>query len=407
MNITDNQNKINVTVSVQEKDGKFYAVLQYKDENGKKQYKWKATKIKAEKGNKREANRKAEEIRQQFEIELNAPKLLAPTTNGTDILFADYLLEWLETKKGNIEITTYSGYERNVKRISNYFRELGIKLNELKTSHLKAYYNKLQQTKYRGKPLKYKTIRRYHANIHKALEDAIQLELIDINPASKIEHNKDEQYIASHYNKEELDKLFEIIKGNLIELHILIAAYYGFRREEVVGLKWDAINFIDNTITVEFVVSQASVNGKYQLIEKKRPKNKTSCRTLPLIPYIRELLLAEKERQEKNKKIFGNTYKNKGNYILVREDGDLIKPSCVTERFGHIINDNNLKHIYFRDLRHSCASLLLANGVNMKQIQEWLGHSTFNTTANIYSHLETDTKEISANVIAEVLSKSA
>ena len=201
--------------------------------------------------------------------------------------------------------------------------------------------------------------------------------------------------------------MFEVSKGDLIELHILIAAYYGFRREEVVGLKWDAINFLDNTITVEFVVSQASINGKYQIIKKKRPKNKTSYRTLPLIPFIKDLLLAEKKKQEENKKIYGNTYKNKGNYILVREDGDLIKPSCVTDRFGQIIKKNNLKHIYFRDLRHSCASLLLANDINMKQIQEWLGHSTFNTTANIYSHLESNTKEMSANVIAEALKQSA
>ena len=175
---------IRVTSSLQEKDGRYYAVLQYKDNQGKKQYKWKATKVKAEKGNKRNAQRIAEDIRQQFELELNTPV----HKKETEILFGDYMLQWLETHKHNIEPSTYSSYEGRTKRTAKYFNELGIKLKELKTSDLKKYYNKLQQEKHNGKEIKYQTIKRYHANIHKALEDAIQLDLIQIN-LTKIKKN--------------------------------------------------------------------------------------------------------------------------------------------------------------------------------------------------------------------------
>ena len=234
MNITDNQEKIKVTASTQEKDGKYYAVLQYKDENGKKQYKWKATKIKAEKGNKREANRKAEEIRQQFEIELNAPTTIA--TNNSDILFGDYMLDWLKKQKSQVELSTYSGYEGNTQRTAEYFNNLGITLQNLKTKDLQTYYDTLLQKEHRGKKLKWNTVKRYHANIHKALEDAIILELIDNNPASHIRHKKVEQYIANHYNENELKQLFEVAKGDLIEPIILVTAYYGLRKEETLRI---------------------------------------------------------------------------------------------------------------------------------------------------------------------------
>ncbi len=83
--------------------------------------------------------------------------------------------------------------------------------------------------------------------------------------------------------------------------------------------------------------------------------------------------------------------------------GILIKPGYVTNCFGKLLEENGLRKIRFHDLRHSCASLLLSSGVPMKQIQEWLGHSDFSTTANIYSHLEYSSKLTSADALAQSL----
>ena len=79
-------------------------------------------------------------------------------------------------------------------------------------------------------------------------------------------------------------------------------------------------------------------------------------------------------------------------------------PNRLTKNFIKILRKNNLRKIRFHDLRHSCASIMLANGVPMKQIQEWLGHADFGTTANIYSHLDYTTKQNSANTISNVFS---
>src|SRR5699024_158284 len=105
--------------------------------------------------------------------------------------------------------------------------------------------------------------KRYHADIHKALKEAVELDLIPINPADNIKLDKSEQYIASYYNKEELEKLFDVAKGSIIELHILLASYYGLRREEVCGLKYSSINFVDHTITISHTVTQCNVDGQY------------------------------------------------------------------------------------------------------------------------------------------------
>lgn len=199
-----------------------------------------------------------------------------------------------------------------------------------------------------------------------------------------------------------LEKLFEVSKGSAIELHILIASYYGFRRSETCALKWSAIDFVNHTITVSHTVTQCNVDGKYQLVQKDRTKNKSSYRTLPLIPKIEQELLALKIKQENQKKIFGNCYKNKDGYILVDDEGKIILPDRVTRTLDKLLKKNNLKKIRFHDLRHSCASLLLANNISMKEIQQWLGHSNFSTTANIYSHLDSKSKLNSANVISNV-----
>ena len=93
-------------------------------------------------------------------------------------------------------------------------------------------------------------------------------------------------------------------------------------------------------------------------------------------------------------------------YVCVDPLGNILKPQTVTEHFQVILERNGLKKIRFHDLRHSCASLMLANGVSMKEIQEWLGHSTISTTANIYTHVDAESKRESARIIDNVLSNN-
>ena len=146
----------------------------------------------------------------------------------------------------------------------------------------------------------------------------------------------------------------------------------------MLGLKWDAIDFEENTLEIKHIVTQASIDGKKVLVQADRAKTKSSLRTLPLVPPIRDRLLMLKGQQETYRRLCGKSYnRDYLGYLCVDEIGNIIRPNYVSEQFPKLLEKNGLRPIRFHDLRHSCASLLLANGVPMKQIQEWLGHSDF------------------------------
>lgn len=151
---------------------------------------------------------------------------------------------------------------------------------------------------------------------------------------------------------------------------------------------------------IKNTVTSCDIDGKRVLVASDTTKTKSSMRTLPLVPFMRERLLALKEEQKENRRLCGRSYiKDYLDYVCVNEIGDLIKPHYVTTAFPDLLKANGMRHIRYHDLRHSCASLLLANGVPMKQIQEWLGHSDFSTTANIYAHLDYSSKLTSADAM--------
>jgi integrase len=244
----------------------------------------------------------------------------------------------------------------------------------------------------------------YHAIFGKAFKDAVRKDYLETNPMLKVDRPKKNSFHPNFYSKDEVQQLLEVSQDDPLHLCILITAYYGLRRSEVLGLKWDAIDFEANTLEVKHIVTQASIDGKKVLVQADRAKTKSSLRTLPLVPPIRDRLLELKGQQETYRRLCRSSY-NPGylGYLCVDEIGNIIRPNYVSEQFPKLLEKNGLRPIRFHDLRHSCASLLLANGVPMKQIQEWLGHSDFSTTANIYAHLDYASKLSSAQAMLEGL----
>ena len=232
----------------------------------------------------------------------------------------------------------------------------------------------------------------------------MKLDLIPGNPVDKVERPKPEKYMAAYYTAEEMEQLFEAAKGSPLELIIQFAAFYGLRRSEVLGLRWEAIDFAAKTLTIRHIVTTVSIDGKSKLVEADRAKTKSSLRTLPLVASFAQRLRALKEQQAYNEKLCGNCYNQKyKGYLFVDEMGNLVLPNAVTDGFAKLLADHSLRKIRFHDLRHSCASLLLKQGVPMKQIQEWLGHSDISTTANIYAHLDSQSKQLSAATMEQAL----
>ncbi len=394
---------------LQTKKGYYYAILTYKKANGKRKEIWRATGVKTYE-NKKKAELICEEYREQLAVEL---RLLSTNSNyiikdrfqkfllnhDDKTLFGDYMEKWLEVIANNIESSTYSAYQYNVvKRIKPYFNNLKIKLTKITAMDLSSFYS------YCLSDVKANTVKHYHAIIHQALKFAFENDLVAFNIAEKVRLPKVKEFIGQYYNKEELIKLFEYVRGKRIEFAVLMATYYGLRRSEIVGLKWTAIDFAYKTISIRHTVTEYSTNGKLIREGKDRAKTKKSIRTLPLIPVIEIYLLNLKEVQEQNKFDYGNKYcTDYADYIYVNQFGELIKPGYITQNFHRILKDSALRIIRFQDLRHSCATLLRHQGARMEDVQKWLGHSSINTTEKIYSHFENWEHLKTAKLVEEAL----
>ncbi len=370
------------------KNGRYYAVLNYRNAGGQRKTKWISLGL-SERGNKRKAEAELARLRAEFE----PPKEVGDLSS--DMLFADDRVEGLEIAQGRLAVATYSSYAAMIKKpVGPYFRQRNLTLRELEARHLQMFYSEMLRK------VKPNTVIHYHAIIHSALKYAVKTDMLVQNVADKVDRPKKNGFQPVFLSAEEMQKMFEALRGTKLELPVLVAAFYGFRRGEVLGLKWDAIDFERGTISVIRTVTTITVEGKQMEIEQQSAKTKSSLRTLPLIGSFREYFLQVKEAQELNKQICGNCYNHEyDGFVFVDELGERMRANYLTSAFPKFLEDHGLRRMRFHDLRHSCASLLLANGVPLKHIQEWLGHSDFTTTANIYAHLDYKSKITSAQAM--------
>ena len=189
---------------------------------------------------------------------------------------------------------------------------------------------------------------------------------------------------------DEIDKAISFGQKSDTDLY-----YYGLSEVNV---------FVDN-----HTVTTPTVDGKKTIIAKDRAKTKSSLRALPLDEELKKRLLEIKEQQENYQKKFKRSYSKEWlDYVMVDELGGLILPDYITPAWKRLLETNNMRVIRFHDLRHTCASLLLnkgkQNGITLKDIQVWLGHSDFSTTANTYSHLDATSKVSSLSTLSGAVS---
>ena len=381
--------------SLRVKDGMYYAVISYKNELGQYKQKWITTGLK-ERGNKKAAQKILEEEVEKFQEPIITENPKPQVKN--DIIFVNYVEDYVKAKEKELSPAVFVSYNMCVKIIKEYFGNK-LKLKDVTYHHLEDFYDYLRNER-KNKNV---TVKHHAVILSPALRQAYRDDLIAKNPYEFMPKIKKEKTKMEYYNKDELEKLFEATDNTPLALIVRGAAYYGFRRSELIGLKWEAIDFDNKMISIKHKV--LNVNGEFYLSDTL--KTQASNRTLPLLPEIEKLFIERKEQIEKNKKLYGKSYNyNYTDYVFVDDIGDLINPNHVSDRFRNILKKNNLKHIRFHDLRHSCASLLVANKVPMKNIQEWLGHSNFNTTADVYSHLDYSTKLESASTISSALNFS-
>lgn len=363
---------------LQQKKGYWYIVLNLYDEQGKRKTKWIATHLPVQ-GSKHRAEELLLQARQQY----------ADSRMCSGLFFADYMLQWLEKMKPKVSPTTYHSYRYNIERgICPYFRERGVTLAKLRAVDLEEYYAYLQR-----QGLSANTAIHHHANIHKALRDAVRLDLVDRNVAELVERPSKAEYIPAYYSAAEANELLEKLRGHWLWLPVVLSLFYGLRRSEVLGLQWRSVDFANSVILIQHTRIHQETYGREMAAGRDILKRKSSYRTLPMTDQIGAVLLAEQERQSSVKAL------QPEDYVCVNSDNQPISSNYYSQCFKKFLRDHGLREVRLHDLRHTCASLLIQNRTPLIEVQQWLGHSTLETTANLYAHLEYESKLNSAETL--------
>lgn len=370
------------------KNGKYYAVLNLYDSSGKRKPKWISTGY-AEKNNKR----KAEKVLRELCIEWDNKNV----KYYSSIKVYEYFTKWLSEIKDQVRPNTYRSYKGNMENhIIPYFKTLNVELQELKPFQLSDYY------KSKVGMISVTTIKHHHQNISKALSDAVEKGLISVNPATAAKTPKaTEKFKAEFLNRSEIKQLMDEVKDTPIYLPTFLASVYGFRRSEVLGLKWHSIDFENETIWIRETLQQSTKALTGECNYTSETKTESSNRTLPMTPQVKEVLLEQKRLQQEHKNLLDGAY-YLNDYVCTFDNGKEITPNYLSRTFHKIIKKTDLPMIRFHDLRHSVASNLLNDGFTTVQVAEWLGHSSSTTTLKFYAHIDKTSKMAIANSLAKV-----
>ena len=377
---------ITVTGSLQVKYNTYYAVINLKDENGKRKQKWIPTGYPV-KGNKKRANEILKAKIKEYDNK--------NVSYFTNITVADYFRLWLKRIEKEVRPNTFRTYKGNMENhIIPYFERKRIELQDLKPIDITQYYEyEHEHTELSGRTLKH-----HHQNISKALNDAISQGYISYNPASNAKAIKEERFTAEFLNNNQINELLALFDNSPIKLAVELCCIYGFRRSEVLGLKWHNIDFENKSIRICETLQQTTktISGVTNYTDDT--KTDSSNRTLPMTDKAIRLLQEQRDRQDQNRQFLGERY-TENEYVCTFDSGEVITPNYLSKNFHKAMVNSNLPQVRLHDLRHSVASNLLAQGFSVVQVAEWLGHSTSATTLRFYAHADKSSKMAIANAL--------
>ena len=354
----------------------------------------------------RAANAKLAEILQDFCTESTAGNV-----GKKEQLLTETVTQWYEHQCGSKAPGTLSSYKYAVNDITYYFDTyLSVKTVDTTPAHIEQYLKwerARRQPNYTGKDkkrVKYadgsgieNTVMHRATVLRCVLQYAKREGIVERNAASKndsqIDLPRPQRHEFSILHTDEAKRLLQQINYEDLWFRVAVTMglLLGLRRSEIIGLRISDINFGDNTICVSHTVTQQTLNDKNSLTPKPFTKNRTP-KSFTISPAFTDLLKTLAEEHKRNEILFGAGYdKTWDGYLMRYPDGKLVSPNALTTAFSHFTKKNNFKPLRFHDLRHSCASILYANGTDLMTIQEILGHAQLTTTIS-YTHKISDRK---------------
>lgn len=311
--------------------------------------------------------------------------------------FSMFMERWFNTSyKRTVEITTAKSREYVIRNhIMKYFQHK--KINEITTFDIDSFYVDKLDSGYSGA-----YIRQMHNLLNQAFDQAVRWSLIKVNPVKNAKPPKVKSEEKITWTVDEVNRFLNLIKDSSMEIPYLLAIFTGMRRGEVLGLKWDDVDFENKKIRIKR--SLCFVSGKGLIF--KEPKTKKSKRQISISQHVVNVLKKHKQKQEFQKEKLGVQYQD-NNLIVCTDDGKPLDPRNLLRQFYRLIEEANVPRISFHDLRHTHATILMQQGENPKVVSERLGHSRVGITLDLYSHVSDDLQEQAAEKFENALLKQS
>jgi len=252
------------------------------------------------------------------------------------------------------------------------------KLAQLKPQEVQAFLNQKQDSGLSASTVKY-----LHAILHRALGQAVRWGSIPRNVAALVTPPRIVREEVKTWTPEEARAFLDAIAGHRLEALYAVALAVGLRQGEALGLCWDDVDLDGATVSIRHQLQR--LDKKFQLVETKTDRSR---RTVALPSFAVLALRAHRARQLEDRLLSGTDWKgDEWELVFMTQRGTPLDAKNVTHRFQTLLEKLGLSRMRFHDLRHACASLMLAQGEHPRVVMETLGHSQISMTMNTYSHV--------------------
>ena len=313
-------------------------------------------------------------------------------TDARGLTTGEFLDQWLEDIiKPSVRPWTYKGYEVHVRL--HLKPTLGrVPLEKLTAAHVQKLVNEKMRN-----GLKPKSVRYLLGTLRAALNQALRWELVPKNAATLVDGPRVEQFEIQPFSPEEARKFLNSIRGDRLEALYSVALTMGLRQGEALGLRWKDVDLELGFLRISKQLQR--VDGKLELVD---PKTRRSRRSLAMPATIVEALKTHRDRQDNERRSAGDKW-TETDLVFTTPIGTGIEGTAISKDFHRRLERAGLPHRRFHDLRHSCATLLLVQGVSPRVVMDVLGHSQIGLTMNTYSHVIPDLRREAARRMDDLI----
>ena len=323
---------------------------------------------------------------------------------GCKMLLRDWAKMWIVQHEKRVAARTIESYREHLE--NRILPALGhIPLEKLQPKHVNCFLAQLEQDGNRmdGRDgvISNATSLRHLRTLSVMLQEAVFRQLISLNPARAVRTPRVKCQEARCYDEHDVRLLIEKLQGEpaVFRAMILTATLIGLRRGEIVGLEWSSIDWDNRTMAIRQSVQILAKKGQ----SLKEPKSASSKRTVAMPALVLQALKTWRDEQAQQQTILGSKWCVPKDFICTTACGTWLSANQLTHAFKEFIERHGLPAITLHGLRHTAASLLISNGLNIRTVASILGHSQASTTLNIYSHTFQTSLREAANIVDTML----